>query len=102
MKLKTAERIIVGVNKFTQEQEGITRNVFTIDESIRTIQTDKIKELKAERNNDAVNMALKNLEKQQKADQNLMPYFIAVELSATERNADTLRIWANISRLVYR
>lgn len=36
----SVDRVIVGVNKFTQETEGIT-DVLNIDESIRIIQTEK-------------------------------------------------------------
>ncbi len=79
LEVESAERIIVGVNKFTQEKEGIT-DVLNIDESIRTIQIDKLKRLKEERNNEAVAQALKNLSDAAKSDQNLMPFIlIAVE-----------------------
>lgn len=92
VEVEDATRVIVGVNKFTQEQEGITE-VFTIDESIRTIQTEKIKKLKAERDNIAVEKALKNLREAAKGTENLMPYIlIAVEAYSTLGEiADTLR-----------
>lgn len=81
--VEAAERIIVGVNKFTQEKEGIT-DVLNIDESIRTIQTEKLNKLKAERNNDAVKLALTSLTAAAKSDENLMPYILtAVEEYAT-------------------
>jgi methylmalonyl-CoA mutase N-terminal domain/subunit len=90
--VEEATRVIVGVNKFTQEQEGITE-VFTIDESIRTIQTEKINKLKAERDNIAVEKALKNLREAAKGSENLMPYILtAVEAYSTLGEiADTLR-----------
>lgn len=92
IEVESAERIIVGVNKFTQEKEGIT-DVLTIDETIRTIQTDKLNLLKAERNNEAVAIALKNLNDAAKTTQNLMPFIlIAVEEYATLGEiADVLR-----------
>lgn len=92
VEVEEATRVIVGVNKFTQEQEGITE-VFTIDESIRTIQTEKINKLKAERDNIAVEKALKNLREAAKGTENLMPYIlIAVEAYSTLGEiADTLR-----------
>ncbi|RYF10239.1 MAG: methylmalonyl-CoA mutase, partial [Flavobacteriales bacterium] len=81
--VEAAERIIVGVNKFTQEKEGIT-DVLNIDESIRTIQTEKLNKLKEERNNDAVKLALTSLTAAAKSDENLMPYILtAVEEYAT-------------------
>jgi methylmalonyl-CoA mutase N-terminal domain/subunit len=92
VEVEEATRVIVGVNKFTQEQEGITE-VFTIDESIRTIQTEKINKLKLERDNIAVEKALKNLREAAKGTENLMPYIlIAVEAYSTLGEiADTLR-----------
>ena len=62
VEVEEATRVIVGVNKFTQEKEGIT-DTLRIDESIRTIQTDKINRLKKERDNEAVSVALANLKK---------------------------------------
>ncbi|MBC7616053.1 MAG: methylmalonyl-CoA mutase [Pedobacter sp.] len=83
IEVESAEKIIVGVNKFTQEKEGIT-DVLKIDETIRTIQMDKLNRLKSERNNEAVAIALKNLNEAAKSDQNLMPFIlIAVEEYAT-------------------
>ncbi|ATP57690.1 methylmalonyl-CoA mutase [Pedobacter ginsengisoli] len=92
VEVEEASRIIVGVNKFVQEQEGITE-VFTIDESIRAIQTDKINKLKAERDNIAVEKALNNLLDAAKGTENLMPYILtAVEAYSTLGEiANTLR-----------
>ncbi len=90
--VESAERVIVGVNKFTQEKEAIT-DVLNIDESIRLIQIDKLKKLKQERNNEAVNLALANLTTAAKTEENLMPFIlIAVEEYATLGEiADCLR-----------
>ncbi len=90
--VESVERVIVGVNKFTQQTEAITETL-SIDESIRVIQTEKINQLKASRNNDAVKNALENLENAAKSDENLMPFIlIAVEEYATLGEiADCLR-----------
>ena len=81
--VEQGERVIVGVNKFTQEKEGIT-DVLNIDESIRVIQTDKLDKLKAERDNEAVKLALTNLTAAAKSERNLMPFILsAVEEYAT-------------------
>ncbi|WP_316823181.1 methylmalonyl-CoA mutase [Pedobacter gandavensis] len=83
LEIEDGSRIIVGVNKFTQEKEGIN-DVFTIDESIRTIQTDKLKKLKSERDQLVVESALNNLLIAAKGTENLMPFIlIAVEAYAT-------------------
>lgn len=81
--VESGERIIVGVNKFTQKEESFG-DVFNIDESIRTIQVDKLKKLKAERNNRAVKEALTALQKAAEGNENLMPFILlAVEEYAT-------------------
>jgi methylmalonyl-CoA mutase N-terminal domain/subunit len=81
--VESGERVIVGVNKFTQKEESFDE-VFNIDESIRTIQVDKLKKLKAERNNEAVEEALLNLKKAANGTENLMPFILlAVEEYAT-------------------
>ncbi|MGV3547216.1 MAG: acyl-CoA mutase large subunit family protein [Pedobacter sp.] len=81
--VESGERVIVGVNKFTQKEESFDE-VFNIDESIRTIQIDKLKKLKAERNNEAVEEALLNLKKAANGTENLMPFILlAVEEYAT-------------------
>jgi len=95
VEVEEGSRVIVGVNKFTQEKEGIN-DVFTIDESIRTIQTAKINKLKAERDNQAVEKALNDLMNAAKSSDNLMPFI----LSAVEAYA-TLGEIANVLRDVF-
>lgn len=92
VEVEEASRIIVGVNKFTQEKEGIN-DVFTIDESIRTIQSEKLEKLKAERNNEAVEKALGNLKNAAKSSDNLMPFILAAveEYATLGEIADVLR-----------
>jgi methylmalonyl-CoA mutase N-terminal domain/subunit len=76
-------RVIVGVNKFAQKEEGIT-DTLQIDESIRTIQTEKLNRLKLQRNSVEVASALDNLKKAAESTDNLMPYILrAVEAYAT-------------------
>ncbi|MEQ7800645.1 methylmalonyl-CoA mutase family protein [Pedobacter sp. ASV1-7] len=95
VEVEEATRIIVGVNKFIQEKEEIN-DVFTIDESIRTIQSNKLQKLKADRNNEAVEKALLNLSIAAKNTDNLMPFI----LSAVEEYA-TLGEIANVLRDVF-
>lgn len=90
--IEAAERIVVGVNKFTEEKEVIT-DILNIDDSIRIVQSEKIKQLKNERNNEAVRKALLNLSDAAKSNANLMPLIlISVEEYATLGEiADCLR-----------
>lgn len=90
--VESGERVLVGVNKFTQQEEGLTE-VFNIDDSIRKLQTEKLEYLKANRNAVEVEEALNALTKAAGTDANLMPLIIdAVEKYATLGEiADVLR-----------
>src|SRR5476651_393096 len=55
--IETSEKILVGVNKFIQEEQPQT-NVFRVDDSIRKMQVEKIATLKAKRNNETVSTCL--------------------------------------------
>jgi methylmalonyl-CoA mutase N-terminal domain/subunit len=90
--VEKGERVVVGVNRFT-ENEAPAENVFRVDDSIRRTQIEKLTKLKAERNNQAVQTSLQQLREAAKGPQNLMPYILtAVEHYATLGEiADTLR-----------
>lgn len=90
--IESGERVIVGVNRFVQE-EAPAENIFRVDDSIRKMQIDKIHALKASRDNEAVQDALQQLNKAAKGPANLMPYILAAaECYATLGEiADTLR-----------
>lgn len=90
--IESGERISVGVNKFTQEEEGLTE-VFNIDDSIRKLQAEKLEHLRATRDQAAVDEALNLLKEAAQGDTNLMPLIIdAVEKYATLGEiADVLR-----------
>jgi len=76
-------RVIVGVNSFTQNEEVITDTI-QIDETVRTIQTDKLNRLKLTRNSLEVSSALFNLKKAAESTDNLMPFIVtAVNAYAT-------------------
>lgn len=90
--VESADRIIVGVNKFAEKEPPFDK-VFKIDDSIRTLQVNKINALKASRDNQKVSDALSRLESAAKGTENLMPIIIeAVEEYATLGEiANTLR-----------
>ncbi len=92
MDIESGAQIIVGVNKYTSK-EKVNPEVFRVDDSIRQTQIDKINQLKAERNNEAVSVKLSLLKEAAKGDENLMPFILdAVEEYATLGEiADTLR-----------
>ncbi|NEU07424.1 methylmalonyl-CoA mutase [Flavihumibacter sp. R14] len=90
--LENNERILVGVNKYT-DQEGIHPEVFRVDDSIRQLQADKLTMLKAERDPGAVLNSLTGLTAAVRSGDNTMPYILAaVESYATLGEiADTFR-----------
>ena len=91
-KIESGEKIIVGVNKFmVEEQDKIP--LFRIDDSIRKIQIEKLKQLKASRDNAAVKTCLQTLSSKAATGENIMPAVIdAVENYCTLGEiADELR-----------
>jgi methylmalonyl-CoA mutase N-terminal domain/subunit len=90
--IESGEKVIVGVNKYAQEEVPFT-NVFSVDDSIRTHQIEKINKLRAQRDNIAVANNLQKLKEAANGSENLMPYILtAVESYATLGEiADTLR-----------
>jgi len=90
--VENAEKIIVGVNKFHVDEKN-TIHGFKIDDSIRQIQTDKLKILKAKRDNGKVMKCLRQLNNAALNNPNLMPLVIdAVENHCTLGEiADELR-----------
>jgi methylmalonyl-CoA mutase, N-terminal domain len=97
--IENTEKIIVGVNKFTSE-ENTNTPIFKIDESIRSLQIEKINTLKANRNNDIVAEKLAAIKIAAQGTTNLMPLVIeAVEAYATLGEiAHTLRgVWGEFA-----
>ena len=90
--IERREKIIVGVNKFTDNEK---QNIpgFKIEDSIRGEQISKLRKIKAERDAEAVNKSLIVLESKAKSGENIMETVIdAVEKYATLGEiADSLR-----------
>ncbi len=74
--IETGEKIIVGVNKFTVEAEAPVQP-FTIDDSIRTLQSKKLQLLRGRRDNSKVEICLSAIEQAAVDGSNLMPPVIA-------------------------
>ena len=93
--IEDGSKIIVGVNKFVSAETG-NPPVFKINDSIRQMQSEKLKKLRAERNNIAAKASLEKIGMQAVTNGNLMPAIIeAVEnLCTLGEIADTLRsVW---------
>jgi methylmalonyl-CoA mutase N-terminal domain/subunit len=90
--MEAGESILVGVNKFTQDKEPF-ESLFSVNDSIRIQQIEKLVQLRANRDNAKVSAILANLTIAANGKENLMPIIIeAVENLATLGEiADTLR-----------
>jgi methylmalonyl-CoA mutase, N-terminal domain len=90
--IQTGEKVIVGVNKFTVEEQPL-KDIFTVDDSIRQLQINKINAVKAERNNEKVKQILLRLDADARANVNLMPTILeaAEEYATLGEIADTMR-----------
>lgn len=90
--IENGSKIIVGVNKFTVDKEEPVPG-FKIDDSIRTIQSEKLKHLKTKRSSEQVERCLLQIKKAAEENTNLMPAVIeAVEQYCTLGEiADVLR-----------
>ena len=81
--IESGEKIIVGVNKFTVKENN-TPTAFKIDDSIRNVQSEKLKSLRAKRDNKKVEELLMKIKSTAFTNENLMPHVIeAVEAYAT-------------------
>ncbi|MES2830280.1 MAG: methylmalonyl-CoA mutase family protein [Bacteroidota bacterium] len=92
IEVEEKQRIIVGVNKFGQQEDAVYDS-FHVDDSIRKVQMDKIAVLKLERDNSSASKALADLKDAAAGTQNLMPFIlVAVEAYCTLGEiSDTLR-----------
>lgn len=90
--IESSDKIIVGVNKFT-EKEAPPTDLLRIDDSIRVVQSEKLAKLRAKRNNERVDAALAAVRDAATTDKNIMPYVIAAveEYATLGEIADTLR-----------
>lgn len=81
--IENNSKTIIGVNKFTVNEE-VAPALFKVDDSIRKIQTEKIAQVKANRNESEVQALITKLEQDAKDGSNVMPTIIqSVEAYAT-------------------
>jgi methylmalonyl-CoA mutase N-terminal domain/subunit len=90
--IEDESKIIVGVNKFTNEKEEKIPG-FKIDNSIQKMQTEKLQVLRAKRNNSSVIASLEKLKHASAGSENIMPIVLeCVEnLCTLGEIADVLR-----------
>lgn len=81
--VESGERIVVGMNKF-QIEESAPKGLLRVDPAVGEMQKEKLKALRAERDNAKVEESLAELKKAAQSDANLMPYILtAVKQYAT-------------------
>lgn len=90
--VENGSKLIVGVNKFVIPESQDTP-VFRVDDSIRTVQSERLQQLRARRDPQAVTQCLEQIRTAAVEDTNLMPHVLsAVENYCTLGEiADTLR-----------
>lgn len=90
--IETGEKIIVGVNKFQVKDEAHIP-VMRVDDSIRTVQVEKLNRLKNNRDHAKVDQCLRELNDRAVSGENIMPAVVdAVENKCTLGEiADTFR-----------
>jgi len=77
------EEVVVGVNKYTVEDDP-DPDLLHVDEEVQERQLDRLAEVKAERDDDAVEETLGALDAAIENDENVMPYVVdAVKAYAT-------------------
>ncbi len=81
--IESGDRIVVGMNKF-QVKEAAPKGLLRVDPSVGELQKDKIRQLKAERDNSLTEAKLAELRKAAVGTENLMPFILeAVRAYAT-------------------
>lgn len=74
--IESGERVIVGVNKFVDEDHPEKLDLMHIDEAIGKQQIEKLKNVKKNRNNDEVKQDLEALKKAAEGTDNMLPYIL--------------------------
>lgn len=75
--VEQGKRKIVGVNCYrTDQDDEVCIPVLVVDPEVERVQCERLKKLRETRNNDKVRDALKELEKQARTENNLMPYLL--------------------------
>jgi methylmalonyl-CoA mutase N-terminal domain/subunit len=73
-RIESGEQIVVGVNRFAREEpERQQLQLWELDPALGTRQRQELARIKAQRDNAAVNVALRNLRDTARSDRNMMP-----------------------------
>ncbi len=100
--VETHDAVVVGVNRF-QIEEGDTIPLLRVDPAIERSQVERLRALRARRDNDAVESALSAIEAAARGTENLLPLILAaVESYATvgEISHRLRRVWGEYREAV--
>lgn len=75
--LEKGERVIVGLNRFREEDEKIKIKCFKVDEGAQERVIQRLHNLKADRDNDEVKKTLNNLDREVRLGKNSVPALLA-------------------------
>ncbi len=82
--VEEGRRVIVGVNKYVDENEKLEIPLLRVDPEVVRVQLERLKRVKEQRNSDRVKRTLESLRKAAERDENIMPYVLnAVKAYAT-------------------
>ena len=88
----SGRRIIVGVNEFVHANEELEIPILQINPEAENLQREKLRSLRARRNDAAVQQALGVLQETCRSDQNIMPAVIDAAKAEAEAATSTTRI----------
>ncbi len=73
---EAGDRIIVGVNQYTDDNEDRPIDILTISEEVETVQNQRLTDFKQRRDDAAVEAALQSIRNDAKANKNVMPALV--------------------------
>jgi len=74
--IENGERVIVGLNRFQEEEEKIKIQSFKVDEEVQERVIERVHRLKSERDNKEVERCLRNLDREVRLGKNSVPALI--------------------------
>ncbi len=89
LEIEKQQRVIVGVNKFVMKEEPPVGEILKVKPEVEKRQVERLKRLKATRDNQKVAEALEKLKEVARSEENLMPHII-----------DAVRVYATVGEIV--
>jgi len=89
--IETGERVIVGVNRFTDSEEEAPADILRIDPALEKTQIERVRALRARRAEGPWRAALDALESRARAGGNLVPVMV-----------DAVLAWATVGEIAHR